>query len=321
MQLGYLAVRDPVVVNVSYFFSFTDDPTIDTAAGFLPNVQRAATLLFATAEFRKQVCSGQRPREQIGKKKIPICSTAYKYMFNACRIPRQGQDTYRIYDPSRYTHCVVARKGFFFAMELVDPESGGPLPVIILEDQLRQCIQLADAVSSTRPKLGLMTSQGRDEWAEAREALLQAGGLAMDEALAVLESGAVVLNLDDEAPVSRQECGDLFWTGGLKSGGNRWFDKSIQILVANNGKAGAMMEHSMMDGMPIIGFSDFITKFTYAEAKRRSLNRTVRTNVRVTDIFGNVLNSIDPSIPRELETKGMYLPAPIRLSNVSSSRH
>jgi carnitine O-acetyltransferase len=307
LQLGYLAVRDPVVVNVSYFFSFTDDPTIDAAVAE-SNVQRAATLLFATAEFRKQVCTGQQPREQIGKKKIAICSTAYKYMFHACRIPHQGQDTYRIYDPSRYTHCIVSRKGFFFAMELVDPESGDPLPIMVLEDQLRQCLRLADAVSSTRPKLGLMTSQDRNDWADAREALLQVGGLAMEEALAVLESGAVLLNLDDEAPVSRQECGDLFWTGGLKSGGNRWFDKSIQIIVPNNGKAGAIMEHSMMDGMPIIVFADYITKMTYAEAKRRSLNRTIKTNGKVTDIFGNVLNSIDPSIPRKLETKGVYLP-------------
>jgi carnitine O-acetyltransferase len=205
-------------------------------------------------------------------------------------------------------------------MELVDPDSGGdPLPIMVLEDQLRQCIRLADAVSSTRPKLGLMTSQDRDDWADAREALLQAGGLAMEEALQVLESGAVLLNLDDEAPVSRQECGDLFWTGGLTSGGNRWFDKSIQIMVANNGKAGVIMEHSMMDGMPIIVFADYITKMTYAEAKRRSLNPTVRTNVRgVTDIFGNVFNSIDPSIPRELETKGVYLS--LLLSNVSVSR-
>ena len=203
-------------------------------------------------------------------------------------------------------------------MELVDPESGDPLPVMVLEDQLRQCIRLADGVSSTRSKLGLMTSQNRDNWADAREALLQAGGLAMEEALTVLESGAVLLNLDDEAPVSRQECGDLFWTGGLTSGGNRWFDKSIQIMVANNGKAGAIMEHSMMDGMPIIVFADYITKITYAEAKRRSLNRVVRTNVGVTDIFGNVLNSIDPSIPRALETKGECLS--LLLSYASASR-
>lgn len=225
--MGYLQVRDPVVVNVSYFFSFVDDPTVDVAqqAGSAPNVQRAAALLYSTAEFRKLVVTGTLPCEKIGKKKTPICSTAYKYMFNACRIPRLDQDSYKIYDPSLNTHCIVARKGSFFEIELTDPATGNPLPVEELENQLQQCLTSADAVSSTRPKLGLMTSGNRDDWAKDRVALLQVGGIAMEHALERLQSGAILLNLDDDDPVSRQECGDLFWTGGLRSGPNRWFDK------------------------------------------------------------------------------------------------
>jgi carnitine O-acetyltransferase len=207
-------------------------------------------MLFAAAQFRKLVVTGQLPYERVGKKKTPICATAYKYMFNACRIPHRDHDTYRIYDPSCYTHAIVARKGHFFSIQLVHPSSGNPLPVTDLEEQLRQCILLADSFPSSRPKFGSMTSSNRDDWADAREKLLHAGGLAMEDAFEQLQSGALLVNLDDEAPVSRQECGDLFWTGGLKSGSNRWFDKSIQIMVANNGKAGLIAEHSMMDGMP-----------------------------------------------------------------------
>jgi carnitine O-acetyltransferase len=39
-----------------------------------------------------------------------------------------------------------------------------------------------------------------------------------------------------------------FLTGGLGSGYNRWFDKSIQLICTANGKAGLLGEHSMMDG-------------------------------------------------------------------------
>ena len=224
-----VVVRDPVVVNVSYFFSFVDDPTID-ATGSDSNVQRGAALLYATAEFRKQVITGQLPYERVGKRKTPICATAYKYMFNACRIPQREQDSYRIYDPSVYTHCIVARKGHFFAIQMVHPTTGNPLPVTELEDQLRQCITLADSIPSSRPKLGLMTSGNRDDWADARQQLVDAGGMEMEKALEKLQSGVILLNLDNESPVSRQELGDLYWTGGLKSGENRckqwqsWFD-------------------------------------------------------------------------------------------------
>lgn len=303
--MGYLQFRDSVVVNVSYFFHFTDDPTIDFV-GSQANVQRAAAMLFATAEFRKLVCSGQLPAEKVGKKQTPLCSTAYKYMFNACRIPRPVQDSYRIYDPSRNTHAIVARKGHFFAIELVDPESGDPLPVTVLEDQLKQCIDMADAIPSSRPKLGLMTASNRDNWSEAREQLLSLGGIEMEEALEKVQSGAIMVNLDDEAPVSRQECGEVFLTGGLKSGENRWFDKSIQVLVENNGKCGFLGEHSMSDGMPMVNYANYITNVTYADAKKRSSD-TGRATPKVSDIFGTVTAKMDQSAIEDLERKGNSL--------------
>jgi carnitine O-acetyltransferase len=152
-----------------------------------------------------------------------------------------------------------------------------------------------------------MTSSNRDDWADAREKLLYAGGLEMEDALEQLQSGALLINLDDEAPVSRQECGDLFWTGGLKSGSNRWFDKSIQIMVANNGKAGLIAEHSMMDGMPVINFSDFMTKMTYAKARRQSLSLNA-SPIYVEDIFGKAISQIaNPTVVEGLESKGEWV--------------
>eukprot|EP00339_Tiarina_fusa_P021748 CAMPEP_0117080864 /NCGR_PEP_ID=MMETSP0472-20121206/57035_1 /TAXON_ID=693140 ORGANISM="Tiarina fusus, Strain LIS" /NCGR_SAMPLE_ID=MMETSP0472 /ASSEMBLY_ACC=CAM_ASM_000603 /LENGTH=663 /DNA_ID=CAMNT_0004808641 /DNA_START=90 /DNA_END=2081 /DNA_ORIENTATION=+ len=294
-EAGYL--------QVSYFFGFVDDPTVDVVRGSAPNVQRAAAMLFATAEFRKLVVTGQLPCERVGKKKTPLCSTAYKYMFNACRIPRLDHDSYRIYDPSRNTHCIVARKGHFFSMELVDSETGNPLSVYELERMLQQCIAMADAIPSSRPKLGVLTSGNRDDWARDRVALLESGGAAMENALERLQSGAILVNLDDESPVSRQECGELFWTGGLGSGPNRWFDKSIQIMVANNGKAGLIAEHSMMDGMPVINYANYITKMTYARARRMSVVSGPTGSASVEDIFASALGRMDPTMVESLEAK------------------
>jgi carnitine O-acetyltransferase len=304
------------VVNVSYFFSFVDDPTLTALRE--ANVQRGATLLFAAAQFRKWVATGQLPYERVGggtkNQPTPICATAYKYMFHACRIPHIEQDTYRIYDPSHYHHAIVARKGHFFAIPLVHPTSQQPWPVTDLEELLRQCILLADGaiiIPSSRPQLGLLTSQNRTAWAHARETLLRVGGLDMEQALERLQSGALLVTLDDEAPVSRQECGDLFWTGGLHSGSNRWFDKSIQLMVPNNGKAGLVAEHSMMDGMPVIRFADFITKMTYAEARRQSkaLEPMPDRMMVVEDIFQTACNHVvNPMVLEELQRQGKDYP-------------
>lgn len=266
---GYLQVRDPVVVNVSYFFHFSDDGTLPVGNGNL-GVLRGASILTAAAEFRKRVCTGTLPCETIGRKepKTPLCSVAFKYMFNSCRIPRREQDSYRMYDPSLHTHCVVARRGQFFAVDFVDKETGDPLPLTVIEDRLQQCVELADRQIEV-PRLGWLTSSDRDSWADARTELLLSGGPQMEQSLSKLESGALMLCLDDEDPVSRKQCGEIFWHGGLLSGDNRWFDKSIQIFCTNNGKAGLMGEHSMMDGMPMIGLADHITKTSYRDAKKR----------------------------------------------------
>lgn len=299
-QLGYLQVRDSVVYNVSYFFHFKDDPTVDSLER--GNIQRAAAALFATAEFRKKVCSGQLAPEKIGRSETQLCSTAYKYMFNACRMPYQEQDSYWIYDPSRFTHAIVARKGHFFSIEFVD-DSGNALPMSTIERQLEKCIEIADTISPSRPKLGLLTSSNRNIWASVREKLCQTTGSEMEEALEMLQSGAIVVNLDDENPVSSQNCGELFLSGGLKSGDNRWFDKSINIIVAENGKAAVLGEHSMMDGMPLVNYADYVTKVSYADAKGRS-GKSSNKVPEVIDIFAVAIERMDKAMVADFERKG-----------------
>lgn len=193
---GYLQVRDPVMINVSYFFHLADDPTLSEPK----NIKRGAAILTAVADFRTKVCSGSLPQETVGKAQTPLCSVAFKYMFHACRIPRRKQDSYRIYDPSRHTHCIVARKGQFFSVDFIDSE-GNVLPMNTLENRLQQCIDLADTTAGV-VELGWLTSNDRDSWADARNELIQAGGMPMEEALTKLESGAFLLCLDDEVSVN-----------------------------------------------------------------------------------------------------------------------
>eukprot|EP00571_Detonula_confervacea_P001743 CAMPEP_0172314344 /NCGR_PEP_ID=MMETSP1058-20130122/22271_1 /TAXON_ID=83371 /ORGANISM="Detonula confervacea, Strain CCMP 353" /LENGTH=661 /DNA_ID=CAMNT_0013028179 /DNA_START=120 /DNA_END=2105 /DNA_ORIENTATION=- len=294
--LGYLQVRDPVVVNVSYFFNFSDDGTLpqipsDKSLGVL----RAASLLYSTAQFRQLVASGELPHEAIGRKepKTALCSAAYKYMFNACRVPRKDEDTYRIYDPSLNSHVIVACGGKFFSVDFVEKGNGEPLPLEVIEERLQTCVEMSKSGPSL-PMLGYLTSDDRDKCAEAREELLRVGGSKMEEALKVLESGALLICLDEnETPVSKKQSSEILFTGGLTSGHNRWFDKSIQLICTNNGKAGMTGEHSMMDGMPVVGFCDYITKRSYGEVAAQSSNKGANAggyesaDQNVKDIFGD----------------------------------
>lgn len=282
---GYLQVRDPVVVNVSYFFHFSDDLSLPVDKPM--NVTRGASLLYSAAEFRKLICTGTYSQEQIGKAKTPLCSVAFKYMFNACRIPHRGMDGYRIYDPSLHKHCIVSHKGVYFSFDFVDDE-GNPLDIEQLEANLMECIRLADQAKDA-PKLGFLTSSDRDSWADARDEMIKQGQDKVVKALERLESGALLLCLDDERPVSRTECANVFWTGHHSSGHNRWFDKSIQLMVTENGKAGLIGEHSMMDGMPMIAFANSITQNPYVDRVRAD-SRVYDPNVQ------NIFSSCESSL-------------------------
>jgi Choline/Carnitine o-acyltransferase len=343
---GYLDVRDPVTVNVSYFFHFADDsclpsssPRAGTAASASPAASRGAALLQASVEFRNQVCSGRLKAETVGRgdRAKTLDSTAYKYMFHATRIPELQSDVYDIHDPSLHRHAVVMCRGRLYSMDVCDPH-GRPYSLQLLERGLRDITDRAaeatasSSSSSPPPELGWLTHSNRDDWATARNALLsKVPGAAT--ALHTLESALLCLCLDDQArPTSRAECAWHFWHGGAEAGRNRWMDKSIQLIVAQNGKAGLAGEHSMcvffffvyiffvlgcidltpylsfsslfstirMDGMPVVAFADYVTKATYGSCANSTDNGLV--NVR------GIFDGIDLRVMEPFVEKGASCP-------------
>lgn len=312
--LGYLQVRDSVVINVSYYFHFADDKTLNSGnSASTIQIQRGASILYAAGQFRNMVASGALPPETLGRKKTPLCMTAYKYMFHACRIPHLEQDSYRIYDPSVYKHAVVACRGRFYKIPLIDETTGNVLSVSSLESHLQCIMELATGHETTGPGFGYLTGDNRDVWATARTALLEIPG--MEEALEVLESGCVMLNLDTAcdfdsgtSPASRAQCGKQFLYGN-GTATNRWFDKSVQLIVFPNGKAGLLGEHSMMDGMPVVGLANHIVNTSYQHAHKQSQKKSkpqaLETYSGVSDIFGHI--SLTPQIEKMIETsKGNF---------------
>ena len=165
-------------MNVSYFFQFRSDPSCSTG------IQRGASMLVASAIFRRMVMTGSLPPEVLGRRRVPLCQAAWKYMFNACRVPRKKQDEYTLHDPTLHRHVCVVRRGIFFRVPFVDA-GHNPLPLAVIESLLAQCVAVADCDGGElgpAVSLGAMSGDGRDEWAEAREMIrrVEGGREAMD---------------------------------------------------------------------------------------------------------------------------------------------
>lgn len=238
---AYLRYRGPVVPYVSYFYSHRDDRRRRDPA------KRAAAIATAVLEFKKMVDAGTLEPEYM--RKLPICMDSYKWMFNASRVAARPVDHPVKHDPAVHKHILVMRKNQLFQ---VAHEAGGrQLNTSELESQFRRVYELAQ---QRGPAVGILTSEDRDVWADAREVLLRAapGNAAAMEAV---ESASFVVCLDDAAPVTLEERAHQYWHG---DGANRWFDKPLQFIVNDNGTSGFMGEHSMMDGTPTHRLNDYV---------------------------------------------------------------
>lgn len=255
---AYLTYRDPVVPYVSYFYSHRDDRRRRDPS------KRAAAISTAVLEFRKQVVTGTLEPEYM--KKLPISMESYQWMFNGCRIPAKPADFPKKYVPEENPYILVIRKNQFF--KVLHDVDGKQLNTTELEQQFRRIYQLAETV----PAVGILTSENRDIWTDAREVLIKAHP-ANERSLEAIEAASFVVCLDDAAPVTLEERAHQYWHG---DGANRWFDKPLQFIVNDNGTSGFMGEHSMMDGTPTHRLNDYVndvifnSKLDFSDPSTRS---------------------------------------------------
>ncbi|KAJ5484154.1 Carnitine O-acetyltransferase [Penicillium diatomitis] len=242
---AYLAYRDPVIPYVSYFYSYRDDRERRDPA------KRAAAITSAALEFKRQVDDGSLEPEYMRGQ--PMAMSSYEYMFNCCRIPAKPEDFPRKYSAAENQHIVVVRKNQFFKVLLV--VDGQPLNVSELEQQFKRIYEIAQPA----PPVGALTVADRDHWTSAREKLIAADP-ANEQALQDIESAGFVICLDDAKPVTLEERAHQYWHG---DGCNRWFDKPLQFIINDNGAAGFMGEHSMMDGTPTHRLNDFVNALIF----------------------------------------------------------
>ena len=88
-----------------------------------------------------------------------------------------------------------------------------------------------------------LTGDSRTRWAEARERYFSEG--TNKASLDMVETAAFIVSLDDgEAPADNAARGRALIHG---NGRDRWFDKSLNLVVFRDGRCGLNVEHSWSD--------------------------------------------------------------------------
>ncbi|MCE3552882.1 choline/carnitine O-acyltransferase [Pseudonocardia sp. RS11V-5] len=240
----YLGRRDRIALNANFFFLFEDAPG-------LGRIERAAALTAATVAYKLAIdAQAVPPATQRGK---PLSMVQLKYLFSACRIPGREIDSSRTPytdawpGPSTERHIVVFHHGHVVRLDVLAAD-GTPHSVAEIADGLRAIVAATEARGDA---VGHLTTKARAAWAQTRDRLRAENA----ETLEAIETALFCVALEDAVPAEPREACDLLLHG---DSGNRWFDKSLTLIVFGDGTAGLNGEHCELDGTTVVGYVDTI---------------------------------------------------------------
>lgn len=230
----YLRGRSPLMVN-SNFYGVDAIFTLPTKI----QAARAASVCHHLLQFRRAV-DRQELEPIMVQGLVPLCSWQYERTFNTVREP--GVDGDKIVHYKDSNHIVVLHKGCYYKMVIY--HKGRLLKPCEMQYQLEQILKSNDKPQQGEDFLASLTAWDRTKWANAREKFFAKG--ENKTSLFLVESAAFVLSLDDEPfefDLAQPEKLDKFGRKLLHGRGcDRWFDKSITLCVASNGRVSIIVK-------------------------------------------------------------------------------
>ncbi|KAG5831158.1 hypothetical protein ANANG_G00300850 [Anguilla anguilla] len=208
--------------------------------------------------------------------RTPMCMAQYYRLFTSCRLPGRRKDTLVTWQgratPER-EHVIVACKNQFFVLNVVIDFCH--VSEADLVTQLEKIVKMAEREEERQAPIGLLTSDRRTQWAEARDALLKDS--TNRDSLDMMERCLCLVCLDDPSGVELSDTNRalqmLHGGGCCKNGGNRWYDKALQFIVGADGACGVVCEHSPFEGIVLVQCTEYLLRYIAESPKPSSCTR------------------------------------------------
>ncbi|KAI1298741.1 Carnitine O-palmitoyltransferase 1, liver isoform [Halotydeus destructor] len=242
-EFVYLRGRSAIMVNSNYY-------AIDALLVHPTQIQaaRAANLVYASLLFRRQI-DRQELKPITLQNLVPLCSWQYERVFNTTRVP--GLETDRIVHLSDSQHIAVICGGRFYKVDLyyrsklLQPKQ--------LESQFAKILEDKSEALAGEEHLAALTATDRVTWAQARQEYFRQGINRIS--LKAIEKAAFVVVFDDDSFLSdfgqsknpEQELSSFGQNLLHGKGHDRWYDKSFNLVITKNARAGLNAEHSWAD--------------------------------------------------------------------------
>ncbi|XP_054839736.1 choline O-acetyltransferase [Eublepharis macularius] len=265
----YLNSRLALPVNSSPAIIFAHQPFQDAS----DQLRFAANLISGVLDYKALLDTHAIPvdyaRGQLSGH--PLCMKQYYGLFSSYRLPGHAKDTLVAQKNNimpEPEHIIVACNNQFFVLDVVI--NFRRLSEGDLFTQLQKIVKMSENEEERLPPIGLLTSDGRTEWAEARTILVEDS--TNRDSLDMIERSLCLICLDSP---SGEELSDtnralqlLHGGGGHKNGANRWYDKPMQLVVGRDGVCGTVCEHSPFEGIVLMRCVEYLLEHMKEGAKK-----------------------------------------------------
>ncbi|CAD5113815.1 DgyrCDS2979 [Dimorphilus gyrociliatus] len=255
LHTAYLDYRLPVVVHSSpgilcprQKFNSRDD-----------QLDYTARLISGVLDYKKVVDNQNVPIEAMGNN--PLCMYQYYQILSACRIPGKKRDSFAVYPPTEKDpprHIIIICNNAFFKLDVYDKDDN-PLTTNQLCEQLRKIFKKSFSVKS--PGVGILTSENRNTWGLYYDKLKNLDP-ENEKNLKLIEKSIATVCFDKAIPFDGRDEFSVginqmnHGCGSKNNSANRWFDKTLQFIVSEDGQVGLTYEHSSAEGPPIVSILD-----------------------------------------------------------------
>ncbi|XP_050534663.1 choline O-acetyltransferase [Daktulosphaira vitifoliae] len=250
----------------------------------------------------------------------PLCMAQYYRLMTSYREPGLVKDRL-INVESELTisrpHIIVACKSQFYVLRLTTGDDATPLSEEQIATKLLDIIldaKKSTDTTNTKYTVGILTSQKRDDWAHSRELLMKSASNRNN--LTLIERSLFIINFDLESPGleynsdckvgakgyllsnERDETNmihQMMHGGGSEyCTGNRWFDKTIQLVIGQDGANGLCYEHSPSEGIAVIELMEKLIKST------KDLNEQVNNPIASTEKIEKLTWSVNNELIKHI---------------------
>jgi len=243
----YLGNRLPLPVNSNV--AFVLEKNIESRN--MPQAEFSANLLVSLFEYRNLLYSGNMDIDFQGKN--ALCMSQYKTLLGTARIPGQELDILKTVNDSN--HVAVIANGRYYKIN-------APFEADIAKNYTHfyNSIKMILKKSETEGNfpVGCLTSTDRTSWAKNRNNIIELDPSNADS-LNQIEGALAILALDSNEYESDSQMFKNMLCGNSR---NRWYDKSIQLILSRDGHFAINYEHSGVDGTTLGNLVRFIYKNT-----------------------------------------------------------